>query len=127
MKENDVAYKVRGAVFAVHNALGPGLLESIYHQALVHELRKMGLNVMSEILIPVIYDGEEIGNGLKLDILVEDCVIVELKSVERLQEVHKKQLQTYLKLAHKRLGLLINFNTVSIDRNSFIREVNGLW
>ena len=126
MKENDIAYKVKGSVFAVHNTLGPGLLESIYHKALLYELKKQGLSVRSEVAVPVIYDGEQICGDLKIDILVEDSVVLELKSVDRLQEVHKKQLQTYLKLSGKKLGLLINFNTVSIDRNSFIREVNGL-
>ena len=126
MTENEIAYKVKGAVFAVHNVLGPGLLESIYHKALLHELKKQGLAVRSEVAVPVIYDGELICDDLKIDILVEDSVILELKSVDKLQEVHKKQLQTYLKLSGKKLGLLINFNTVSIDRNSFIREVNGL-
>ena len=126
MTENDIAYKVKGAVFTVHNTLGPGLLESIHHRALLHELKTLGLNARSEVPIPVLYDGELIANDLKIDILVEDSVILELKSVEQLQELHKKQLQTYLKLTHKKLGLLINFNTVSIDRNSFIRAVNGL-
>ena len=126
MTENDIAYKVKGAVFAVHNTLGPGLLESIYHKALLHELKKAGLTVDTEVKVPVMYDGELICEDLKVDILVEDSVILELKSVDKLQEVHKKQLQTYLNLTGKKLGLLINFNTVSIDRNAFIREVNGL-
>ncbi len=125
MTENEVSYKVRGAIFAVYNQLGPGLLESVYEKALVFELKKNGLKVETQKAVPVIYDGVEISNDLRLDILVEDCVIVELKSVSEMRDVFKKQLLTYLRLSKKRLGLLVNFNTDDIVK-SIVRIVNNL-
>ena len=94
----------------VHSKLGPGLLESIYRRALEHELRKRGLKVISEKPIPVHYDGVNLGTGLRLDLLVEDSVIVETKSVRRLQEIDESQLLSHLQLCGCRTGLLINFN-----------------
>lgn len=94
----------------VHSVLGPGLLESIYRLALQHELRKRGLNVISEKPIPIHYDGIALGTGLRLDLLVEDSVIVETKSVRRLRELDESQLLSHLKLTNCRTGLLINFN-----------------
>lgn len=126
MTENEITYAVRGAVFAVHNELGPGLLESIYHKALLYELQKRGLKVDSEVIIPVMYDGKVLCNDLRLDILVEDKVILELKSVETLLPVHKKQLSTYLKLSGKKVGLLINFNASTMTGGAIIREANLL-
>ncbi len=125
MIENAVSYKIRGAIFAVYNQLGPGLLESVYEKALVFELMKRGLKVETQKAVPVIYDGVEISTDLRLDILVEDCVIVELKSVSEMRDVFKKQLLTYLRLSKKRLGILVNFNTDNIV-NSTIRIVNNL-
>ena len=111
MEINDITYKIRGAIFAVYNALGPGLLESVYELALMHELRKQGLKVEHQVKVDVYYDGELLPADLRLDILVEEQVIVELKSVETLKEVHHKQLLTYMRLAKKHIGILVNFNT----------------
>src|SRR5262249_23233953 len=105
-----VAKGIVNAAFAVHVALGPGLLESVYEACLVHELIKQGMKVERQISLPVLYDGVRLDAGLRLDLLVEDFVIVELKSVETVLPVHTAQLLTYLKLSGHRLGLLINFN-----------------
>ena len=105
-----VARAVVDAAFKVHSTLGPGLLESVYEVCLVHELGKRGFKVERQIALPVFYDGLKMDAGLRLDLLVDDCVIVELKAIEITLPVHQAQLLTYLKLAGKRLGLLINFN-----------------
>lgn len=125
MTENEVSYKTRGAIFAVYNQLGPGLLESVYEKALVYELKKNGLKVEAQKPVPVIYDGVQISDDLRLDLLVEDCLIVELKSVMEMRDVFKKQLLTYLRLSGIRLGLLVNFNTDNIA-TSITRIVNNL-
>jgi GxxExxY protein len=125
MTENDLSYIIRGAVFKVYNNLGPGLLESVYEAALVYELKKRDLEVRNQVGLPVVYEGENLDLGFRLDILVNNLVIIEIKSVETLQEVHHKQVLTYLKLANKKLGLLINFNTEDIS-SSIFRKVNGL-
>jgi len=111
------------AAMKVHTALGPGLLESVYEKCLKHELIKRGLRVKSQIWVPVTYDGVEIEGGYKIDLLVDGQVIVELKVVEQLLEVHKAQLLSYLKLSKKQVGLLINFNVVHL-RNGIRRLVN---
>ena len=123
--ENDLSFLIRGAAFKVHAKLGPGLLESVYERVLTHELKKSGLTAITQEPIPMIYETLKIDVGFRLDILVEDKVIIEVKSVEALADVHHKQLLTYLKLSNKRLGLLINFNTADIKK-SIIRIVNGL-
>ncbi|MBX7259278.1 MAG: GxxExxY protein [Candidatus Hydrogenedentes bacterium] len=107
---DEVAKQVVDAAFAVHQALGPGLLESVYEACLAHELRKRGLNVETQVVLPVVYDGVELEAGLRLDLLVNGCVVVELKAVDHLLDVHRAQVMTYLKLTGHRLGLLINFN-----------------
>jgi GxxExxY protein len=117
MSENEISYKVRGAIFKVFNALGPGLLESIYESALYYQLNKDGLKIVKQINLPVKYDNVELDSTFRLDLLVEDKVIIELKSVEELKSIHFKQLNTYLKLTNKRLGLLVNFNCVNILDN----------
>ena len=104
--ENEIAKIVVDAAYTVHVALGPGLLESVYHRALVYELKKRELFVETEVSIPITYDGVQLGEGFRTDIIVENKVIIELKSVENIARVHKKQLLTYLRLADKRLGLL---------------------
>ena len=109
MTNREISYHIRGAAMAVYNELGPGLLESIYHKALKFELESRGLKVDSELVVDVIYKGHLIDNSLRLDMIVEDQVIVELKSVEMLMPIHFKQLRTYLRLYNKELGLLINF------------------
>lgn len=106
----DLTYKIRGAIFEVYNYWGPGLFEQIYEESLVHQLRKEGLKVEQQVPLPVIYDGVKLPCDYRLDLLVEDKVIIELKSVEELHPVHYKQLMTYLKIAHKKVGLLVNFN-----------------
>ncbi|KPL08280.1 GxxExxY protein [candidate division BRC1 bacterium SM23_51] len=107
---NDVSGAIVDAAFRVHSTLGPGLLESVYEVCLEHELKKRGLEVKRQLLLPVVYEGVRLDAGLRLDMLVEDCVIVELKAVEQMGPVFDAQLLTYLKLTELRLGLLINFN-----------------
>lgn len=125
MTENEISYKIRGAIFDVYNALGPGLLESIYQEALAYQLRKDGLDVKEQVPVPVYYDGQKLSDNLRLDMIVEDKVVVELKSVTELRPVHYKQLKSYIVLAHKKLGLLVNFTTDNIN-SSIKRIVNGL-
>jgi GxxExxY protein len=109
----------------VHTALGPGLLESVYEKCLKHELAKRGLRVETQVWLPVIYDGVEIEGGYKIDLLIEGQVVVELKVVEQILEIHKAQLLSYLKLSGKHLGLLINFNVVHL-RDGIKRLANNL-
>lgn len=113
---NLIAQQIVDAAFAVHSALGPGLLESVYEACLCHELTNRGLSFERQLSLPVIYEGVKLDAGLRLDLLVADQVIVELKAVEMVQEVHKAQLLTYLKLTGHRLGLLINFNVPVIRK-----------
>ena len=101
---------VLDAAFAVHSAMGPGLLESVYETCLNHEIQKKGLDVQAQVSVPVIYDGLRIDSGYRLDLLVNNRVVVEIKSVEQILPVHQAQLLTYLKLGGYRLGFLINFN-----------------
>ncbi len=124
MRKNDLTYEIINCAYEVHSFLGPGLLESVYQRALVHELRLRGFNVISEIPIDIEYKGINIGDHLRLDILVDEEVIIELKSVENVLPVHKKQLLTYLKLLDLHVGLLINFN-VSLLREGITRIVNN--
>ena len=125
MNENDLGYQIRGACFKVYNELGPGLLESAYESALAFELGSLGLSVETQVPINVLYRGLELGTSYRIDILVEGKVLIELKSVEKLSDLHHKQLLTYLKLANIKLGYLVNFNTDSM-KNSIIRHVNNL-
>jgi GxxExxY protein len=113
------------AAYRVHTVLGPGLLEAVYEESLAHELRKRGLNVAQQQPMPVFYEEVRLEMGFRADLIVEDLVIVEVKSVTDLSPVHKKQLLTYLRLAKKRVGLLINFNELLI-KNGITRIVNGL-
>lgn len=112
MDVNQVSEEIIGAAIEVHRALGPGLLESAYEACLKYELEKRGLTVMSQVGLPVIYDGIKIDLGYRLDLLVEDSVVVELKAVNKMTAVHEAQLLSYLKLSGKNLGLLINFNVI---------------
>jgi GxxExxY protein len=107
---NGLSYQIRGAAMEVYNYFGPGLLESIYEKALVAELRLRNIKVQSQIPIQVVYKGIVVGNDLRIDLLVEDTIILELKSVTELSSINYKQLRTYLKLTNKPLGWLINFN-----------------
>ena len=123
--ENKTAKEIVDAALAVHRALGPGLLESVCETALFHELRKRGLAVQRQDPVTFVYDGHRYDEGFRIDLLVADCVVVELKSVEQIHPVHKKQLLTYLRLSGKRLGLLINFNSALL-KDGITRIVNGL-
>jgi len=125
MTENEISYIIRGCIFKVYNNLGPGLLESAYMAALFFEISKMGLRIRSEVALPMIYETVKVNIGYRLDLLAEDKVIIELKSVESVLPVHHKQLITYLKLSGFKLGLLVNFNCDAISKNIF-RKVNGL-
>ena len=118
-----VGEKVLDAAFKIHTVLGPGLLESVYEACLAYEIRKRGLKVETQIALPVIYEGVQVDAGLRLDMLVEKCVIVELKSVDTMNPVFEAQLLTYLKLANIRLGYLINFNVTHL-RDGFKRMVS---
>lgn len=117
MIEEELTYKIRGAIFAVYKELGPGLLENIYETALVYELEKRGLKVEQQKQIQVYYDGKVLPVDYRIDLLVEDKVILELKSVSDLKDVHFKQLLTYLRITKKRVGLLVNFNTEDIVKS----------
>ena len=108
---DSLTYKIIGCAMEVYKQLGPGLLESVYEQALIHELKLNDIPVESQVEIKVKYKGINITDSLRLDLLVDDSVIVELKSVEELKPIHHKQLLTYLRLMNKKVGLLINFNT----------------
>ena len=123
MTDNEISYQIRGAVFDVYNALGPGLLESVYEEALCFELELRGLKVERQVEVPLIYKGNTLKTSLRLDILVEKRVIIELKSVEEMKPVFGKQILTYLRLMNLHLGLLINFNTSDL-KESIQRIVN---
>ncbi|MBQ5912465.1 MAG: GxxExxY protein [Bacteroidaceae bacterium] len=120
----DITYDIIGCAYEVHKVLGPGLLESVYHKALMQELTLKGFKVTSEVPVNIMYKGVCIGEDLKADIIVDDTVIIELKSVENVQPVHYKQLLTYLRLLDKTIGLLINFNTVYL-KEGIHRIVNN--
>jgi GxxExxY protein len=123
MEINEISGAIVDAAMKVHTALGPGLLESVYEKCLKHELTKRGLRVESQVWVPVIYDGIEIEGGYKIDLLVEGQVVVELKVVDQMLDIHKAQLLSYLKLSNKQVGLLINFNVVHL-RDGIRRLVN---
>lgn len=125
MTENEISYGVRGAIFEVFRELGPGLLETVYQAALIEELEERGFRVAGQVEIPVRYKRIELQVGFRMDLLVEDKVLVEIKAIENLGAVHHKQVLTYLKLSGLKLGLLVNFNAPDIKQGIF-RKVNGL-
>jgi len=125
MTENEIAKQVVDAAYNLHCALGPGLLEHIYEVLLEHELKKRGLSVVRQVPVPIVYDEIRFEEALRLDMIVEEKVVVEIKSVENLHPKHKKQVISYLRLADKRLGLLINFNEDKI-KDGITRLVNRL-
>lgn len=126
MELNDITYKIRGAIFEVYNQLGPGLLESVYEAALMKEFELIGLKAMNQLSLPVTYKQYDIELGFRIDILVENKVIIEIKSVKALEDVHKKQLLTYLKLSQMEIGVLVNFNVAFLkDKESIIRIINN--
>ena len=125
MTENEIAKITVDAAFHLHKRLGPGLLETVYEVVLANMLQRRGLKVERQVRVAIVFDGIKFDEGFRADLVVEDKVIVELKSVEKVVPVHKKQLLTYLRLADKRLGLLINFGAELI-RDGISRVVNGL-
>ncbi len=125
MEINEISGQIVDAAMKVHSALGPGLLESAYEACLVFELHRRGLKAVSQVELPVVYESVKIDVGYRLDVLVEAAVIVELKSVEKVLPIHQAQLLSYLKLSGKKLGLLINFNTVHL-KDGITRLVNNL-
>lgn len=125
MTENEIAYRVLGCALEVHKKLGPGLLESAYQECLFYKLTKEGLYMNKEKPMPLIFEEVRLDCGYRIDLLVENKVVIELKSVEALNDVHLSQILTYMKLGNYKLGLLINFN-VSLLKNGIKRVVNGL-
>jgi GxxExxY protein len=125
MNENELSEIIIGCAIKIHSKLGPGLLESAYEKALAYELEKSGLILNIQKIIPIIYDEIEIDEGFRADIIVNDMVILELKSVKKIDDIHLKQLLTYLKLSNKKLGLLINFNEILL-KNGIKRVINGI-
>lgn len=124
MHENEITFLIRGAIFKVYNTLGPGLLESSYEAAMGYELIKSGLLVEHQVGLPMVYEELKLDVGYRIDLLIEKKVIVEIKSVETLAEVHYKQIVTYLRLSGLKVGLLVNFNTIDISK-SIHRRVNN--
>jgi GxxExxY protein len=125
MTENEVAKEIVDVAFKVHSAYGPGLFESVYEAIMTHELTKRGLRVSRQQPIPLIHENIPMGVGFRADLVVNAKVVVEIKSIDAIGPVHKKQLLTYLRLSDKRLGLLINFN-VELIKNGISRVVNQL-
>jgi len=125
MHENEISKEILNAAFKVHTALGPGLLESAYQECLFYELKKRGLQVEKEKPLPLIYEEVKLEIGYRVDLFVENKVIIELKSVEALNDIHLAQILTYLKLSDCKLGLLMNFNVKSL-KLGIKRVVNGL-
>ncbi|MFN3757640.1 MAG: GxxExxY protein [Algoriphagus aquaeductus] len=124
MHENELTFLIRGSIFKVYNTLGPGLLESSYEAAMEYELTKSGLMVEHQVGLPLIYEELKLDFGYRIDLLFEKKVIVEIKSVEKLQNVHHLQIMTYLRLSRVKVGLLVNFNTDELTEN-IIRKING--
>ena len=125
MTENEIAKIIVDTAFQIHKRLGPGLLESVYEVLLAHGLGRRGLKVARQVPVPIVFDGIKFDEGFRADLIVENKVIIELKSVEKVIPVHKKQLLTYLSLADKKLGLLINFGS-ALFRDGISRVVNKL-
>jgi len=125
-KEDKVTGKIIGAAIEVHKQLGPGLLESAYQICLAREMELRGINFEREKPLPIIYKGTNLDQGYRLDFLVEDSIIVELKSVKKLNEIHHAQTLSYLKLANLQLGLLLNFNVIRLKQGGIKRIANNL-
>lgn len=125
MNENEIGRVVVDVAIAVHRELGPGLLESVYEAVLADELTARGLTVGRQVVVPICYKGKSIEGGYRADLMLNDLVVLELKSIEGLRDVHKKQLLTYLKLSGKRLGFLLNFGE-AVMKKGLVRIVNGL-
>ena len=124
MEYAELTDKIIGAAMKVHSAIGPGVLESVYRTCMAHELKKLGIGVSREIVLPVLYDGLKLDSGFRMDLLVEDTIVVELKCVDTLLPIHKAQLLTYLRLSNKPIGLLLNFKVVHM-REGIQRILNN--
>jgi GxxExxY protein len=124
MTENDLAYKMIGIAIDIHNALGPGLLESAYQECLFYKIKKDGFYVEKEKSMPLIYEEVKLDCGYRIDLLVENKLVIEIKSVDALNDIHLTQTLTYLKLGNYKLGLLINFNTILL-KSGIKRIING--
>ena len=124
MKEYELIYQIRGAIYDTYNALGPGLLESVYEETLVYFLNKRGLKIERQVEIPIVVEGNRLNAQMRIDLLVERRIIIEIKSVVEMREVFHLQILTYLKLAKLHRGVLVNFNTVDIDDSIWLK-VNG--
>ena len=124
MTDNEITYEIRGAIYDVYKNVGPGLLESVYEEALVYELEKRGLKVERQKEVPINYDGHVLNTQLRIDLLVEERVVIELKSVKEMQDVFWKQTRTYLRLLNLKVGILVNFNTDNILEDSIHRVIN---
>ncbi|SDI65194.1 GxxExxY protein [Chryseobacterium taeanense] len=124
MKENEISFYIRKCIFSVYNELGPGLLEKVYEKVLAHELQNNGLSVKSQVPMKVKYKDTFIDSSFIADIIVENKVIIEVKAVAEIKNVHHQQLLTYLKLTNLKLGILVNFYTDYIDKSIF-RKING--
>ena len=124
MTENEISKKIIGAAIEVHKQLGPGLLESSYEACLAYELREQGLSVQTQVALPVVYKEVKLNAGYRIDVLVENKVIIEIKAVDAFADIHTAQLLTYLKLKELKLGLLINFNSVKVV-DGIKRIING--
>ena len=124
MTHNELSSLVIKAAITVHRALGPGLLESVYQVCLVHELKSLDLRIEEQVAVPIVYRGVRLANDLRIDILVDDRIVLEIKAVEELNPIHTAQLLTYLKLTDKKLGLLINFNSTKLV-DGLERVMNG--
>lgn len=122
-----LSYKVIGAAINVHKAIGPGLLESVYHEFLKHELNLLGLSFETEFLVPVSYKGHEVKTPLRCDLLIEDLLVVEIKSIDAILPVHQAQLFTYMTLLQKPKGLLLNFNVANIYKEGQKTMVNKIY
>jgi GxxExxY protein len=125
MNEEEIGHAIIGAAIKVHSVLGPGLLESAYEVCLLYELEKLRLRARGQVPIPIRYEELSIDNGYRIDVLVEDCVVIELKAIEQILPVHRGQLLSYLRLGGFKLGYLLNFN-VPLMRDGITRLVNGL-
>jgi len=125
MKENDISYKIRGIAFKIHKELGPGLFESVYEEVMYYELKKAGLKVERQKVIPIYWDGKKMEKGFRADLIIENKVIIEIKSVETISKVYYKQIATYVKLTGLKLGLLINFFEDDIS-HGIKRYINGI-
>ncbi len=125
MTDNEITYQIRGAIYDVYKNLGPGLLESVYEEAMVYELQKRSLKVERQVEVPIHYDGHLLKTALRIDLLVEGRVVVELKSFKEMQDVFWKQTRTYLRLMGLKVGILVNFNTDNILEDSIHRVANN--